>query len=137
MTTLSPPAPGTAARPSPGRYATDDADMDALLDMLEERAVDPPSVKARARSMATVAVPRAAVAARRVAAADRRVAHAASVAALLLLVSLMTAVVVSAETAARAVARWKVPARARGWGGRTRAWTDRVLAWPARIDRPV
>lgn len=152
MTTLSPRAPGTGTGPSPGRHAADDPDMDALLDMLEERGVDPPSIRARARSIATAVSPRTGVAARRVVAAARRVAAAASTAVLLVVVSLVAVLVVAVETAARAVAAcdlprrrrtcsrvvaaWDVPGRARSWGGRARACADRVLAWPVRLDRP-
>lgn len=137
MTTLSSPAPGTGAHPFPDRRAAVDPDMDALLDMLDERGVDPPSVRARTRSIATAAAPHAAVAARRVAAADRRVVQAASVAVLFVLVSVMAAVVVAGETTARAVAACDLPRRSRTWRGRARVCADQVLAWPARVDRPV
>ena len=135
MTTLSPPEPATDALPHVGRHAADDPDMDALLAMLEERGVDPPSIKARTRSIATAAGPRAALAARRAADADRRAGHAAAVAALLVFVVLGSALVVAAETTARVVTAWDVPGRARRWGRRARAGADRALAWPRRVDR--
>lgn len=147
MTTLIPPPPAHAPHGEP--------DMDALLDMLEERAADPPSVTARTRSIAAAAAPRAAEAA-------RRLANGASVTVLLVLVSLTAALVVAGEIAARAVvacdlpgrartaarwsARWsagtvlaarRLPGTVRACAGSTRewarsVWADHVQTWPAR-----
>jgi hypothetical protein len=136
----------TLIPPPPTRAPHGERDMDALLDILEERAVDPPSVRARTRSLGVAAAPH-------VAAAARRLADAASVALLLVLVPLTAVLVVTAETAARGIAAcelprrartsahtvagWDLPRRARSGGRRARAWADHVwadhiLTWPAR-----